>query len=272
MQPSRPDPTAPAPSALQTAPEVVLDEGRYRVRFARSAEDLHAAYALRYRVFNLELDEGLDASHLTGRDEDGFDAGCHHLLVEHVRSDEVVGTYRLQTHAMASRHQGFYSDGEFELGGLGNHVLADGVELGRACIAEAHRKQKVLFGLWRGLAAYLLHVRKRYLFGCCSLTSQDPSLGLATAAHLRRKELAWPHLRVLARPAHKCLAPPPTEKAVKAVSLPRLFGTYLRFGALAASEPAIDREFGTIDFLVLMDTKALPERTLATFFGDARPW
>lgn len=265
-----PDPTL-SQAVLADAPRVELREGRYRVRFARTHDDLAAALALRYRVFNLELGEGLESSHVTGRDEDPFDAGCHHLLVEHEGLGEVVGTYRMQTQQMAQAHAGFYSDGEFDLSGLGDEVLAGGVELGRACIAAEHRKQKVLFGLWKGLAAYLVHTHKRWLFGCCSLTSQDESLGLAVAEHLSQRGLAWSHLHVAAREAHRCRGPAPDAKAIKKVSLPTLFGTYLRFGALACSEPAIDREFKTIDFLVLMDTAALPERTLDTFFGDARP-
>jgi len=265
----------PQPSSteaiLANAPPTVLREGRYQVRFARSPGDLAAALALRFAVFNVELGEGLAESHITGRDEDRFDAGCHHLLVEHVPSGALVGTYRMQTREMATAHEGFYSNGEFDLSGLGEQVLGHGVELGRACILRAHRKQKVLFALWKGLAAYLLHTHRRYLFGCCSLTSQDPALGLAVAEHLRRRELVWPQWQLATREPYRCTGPAPDEAAIAAVSIPTLFRTYLRFGALACSEPAIDREFGTIDFLVLMDTAALPERTLDTFFGDARP-
>ncbi|RKY18726.1 MAG: hemolysin [Planctomycetota bacterium] len=266
------DPATRSLASLATAPTTRLTEGRYEVRFARTAEDLHSALALRYRIFNLELNEGLDASHLTGLDEDGFDAACHHLLLEHTGSGEIVGTYRLQTAEMAAAHQGFYSDGEFRMGDLGPEILAQGVELGRACISAEHRNQKALFGLWRGLAAYLVFARRRYLFGCCSLTSQDQDLALAAAEHLRVKQLVWPDLHVSARAPYRCSGAQPDARAVKAVSLPRLFRTYLRFGAYVCSEPAIDRAFGTIDFIVLMDTKALPERSLNTFFGDARPW
>lgn len=259
-------------SVLADAPPTVLREGRYVIRFARSAEDLRAALSLRYQVFNLELGEGLEESHLTGVDEDGFDVGCHHLLVQFGEGGPVVGTYRLQTAAMARRHRGFYSDGEFDLSGLGARVLEDSVELGRACIVVEHRKQKVLFGLWRGLAAYLLHAHKRYLFGCCSFTSQDPALGLAADEYLRRAGQVWPRVRVATRPPHRCEGPAPDAAAVAAVKLPTLFSTYLRFGALACSEPAIDRAFKTIDFLVLMDTCGLPEQTLNLFFGAERPW
>jgi len=52
---------------------------------------------LRFKVFNLELGEGLAASHATGLDVDPFDEFCDHLIVEEVATGKVVGTYRLQT-------------------------------------------------------------------------------------------------------------------------------------------------------------------------------
>ena len=39
-----------------------------------------------------------------------------------------------------------------------------------------------------------------------------------------------------------------------ALRLPKLFRTYVRLGARIISEPGIDREFGTVDFLILLDT------------------
>ena len=70
---------------------------QYEVRLACRADEVRAAQMLRYEVFNLELKEGLATSHATGRDEDYFDPVCEHLLVEHLPSGQVVGTYRLQT-------------------------------------------------------------------------------------------------------------------------------------------------------------------------------
>ena len=67
----------------------------YRLRLAETREDVRAAQTLRFLVFNLEMQEGLESSYLTLRDEDRFDAACEHLLVEF--GGEVVGTYRMQS-------------------------------------------------------------------------------------------------------------------------------------------------------------------------------
>ena len=38
-----------------------------------------------------------------------------------------------------------------------------------------------------------------------------------------------------------------------AIPLPKLFRAYMSLGAQVISEPALDREFGTVDFLVMLD-------------------
>jgi putative hemolysin len=89
-------------------------QGSYLVRLASSEADRMAAFRLRFLVFNLELDEGLDTARATGYDIDQFDAVCDHLIVDHAGSGQVVGTYRLQSGAMASANLGYYSEREFD--------------------------------------------------------------------------------------------------------------------------------------------------------------
>lgn len=82
--------------------ELIEVHGSYRLLLASSEADRLAAFRLRFLVFNLELDEGLDAAHATGYDTDQFDEVCDHLIVQYPGSGTVVGTYRLQTGTMAS--------------------------------------------------------------------------------------------------------------------------------------------------------------------------
>ena len=138
------------PVADDQLPEQVITDGPYEVSFARNDGELDLALRLRFEVFNEELGEGLAASYETGRDFDAFDPWCHHLVVRDTRSDQVVGTYRMQTAEMAARYKGFYSAGLFELESLPESVLKRSVEVGRACVARTHRSQKVLFLLWSG--------------------------------------------------------------------------------------------------------------------------
>lgn len=271
---ARQRPTPPAggyPPRPELLPAAAIEYGRYRVRFARHPGELDAVLRLRYRVFNLELGEGLAASAASGRDEDAFDAACHHLLVEDAAAGTVIGTYRMQTAAMAAGGGGFYSAGLFDLSTLPPEVTARSIEVGRACIAREHRNRQVLFLLWKGLARYLASTGTRYLFGCCSLTSQDPDLGQRVCAHLEARDQFHPWIRVAPRPGLECAGDAGEAAAAvaadpSAIQLPSLFRTYLRYGAVVCGAPAIDREFKTIDFLVLLDSDAIAPQSRALFF------
>jgi putative hemolysin len=253
--------------SCQTAPRVEIHEGRYTVRFARTRQEVDAALRLRFEVFNLELREGLESSYLRGRDSDDFDEACHHLIVIDTHERAVVGTYRMQTGEMAARARGFYSAGEFDLSRFPQSVLCNSVEIGRACVARSHRNTIVLFLLWKGLAIYLSHNRKRFLFGCCSLTSQDASDGMSVMELLRREGRMHTTLYAPALPGFECREGDPRGGQLREASIPKLFKTYLRFGARVCSPPAIDRDFKTIDFLVLFDRAEMSEQLRKTFFG-----
>ncbi|MCY3927772.1 MAG: GNAT family N-acetyltransferase [Acidobacteria bacterium] len=261
-------PAIPSPEAL---PEGRIEAGSYRLRFARTAADIDRLLALRFKVFNLELGEGLDDSFATGRDTDDFDSSCHHMLVE--RTDgTMIGTYRMQTAAMAARGIGFYSATEYDLDALPGGVLDQSVEIGRACIHRRHRKRTVLFLLWQGLARYIVHNRLRYLFGCCSLTSQDQAAGIRLYRQLVGAGKVRPDLDVPVLEHARCEAPSEIVEEGPKVEIPPLFATYLRYGALVCSRPAIDRDFKTIDYLVLMDTATLSRRIRLIFgLGEVPP-
>lgn len=260
----------PGISSPEHLPNGRIEAGRYHLRFARTAEDIDRLLTLRFEVFNLELGEGLDESYDTGRDTDDFDASCHHMLVE--RTDgTMIGTYRMQTAAMAARGNGFYSAIEYDLDALPRNVLDQSVEIGRACIHRRHRKRTVLFLLWQGLARYMVHNRLRYLFGCCSLTSQNQAVGIRLYRQLVATGKVRPDLDVPVLEHARCEAPPEMVERVPEVEIPPLFATYLRYGALVCSRPAIDRAFKTIDYLVLMDTATLSRRIRLIFGLDQAP-
>lgn len=254
------------PRFTEFLPSFEVSDGNYVMRFARSAEELDAVLKLRYDIFNLELDEGLDSSHETQRDEDEFDAQCHHLIVLDNITGETLGTYRMQTHEMARHGRGFYSEVEFDLSGLPTHVLGQAVELGRACVAKEHRNSRVLFLLWRGLAKYLARNRKRYLFGCCSLTSQDPAQGKAVMDYLAAHGHIHPSLWVFPQAAYGCYGNDLIVTDPASAQIPRLMKIYLMYGAKICGPPAIDRQFKTIDYLALIDVNELEEKTFRYFF------
>jgi putative hemolysin len=235
----------------------------YSIRLARDAADIEAAQRLRFEVFNLELNEGLDTAYLNGLDADRFDECCDHLLVEEVRSGQIVGTYRLQTGQLAAAHHGYYSAQEFDFTPF-EPIRCETVELGRACVHKDHRKLNVLNLLWRGIARYATERRARYLIGCSSLTSQDAAAGSAMYEALAVEHLVDEPFRT-----H-----PVGEYLFEAVALtgekptvPKLLRAYLSIGAKICGPPALDRDFKTIDFLTLLDLRALPDAVRQHFLG-----
>lgn len=256
------------PAAPWAVPTSTISAGRYLLRFARTEEELDRILRLRYEVFNLELHEGLDAAHAEGRDEDEFDRHFHHLLIEERESRQIVGTYRMQTPEMAAAG-GYYCASLFQLMALPEQLRKRAVEIGRACVARQHRNGRVLHLLWQGLATYLAWNRKTVLFGCCSLTSQDVTLGLTTHRQLDQMGAVHPSLTVAPRDEVACASSaclPATERQAAPTKVPALFQAYLTMGAKVLGPPAIDREFKTIDWLVLLDVEELDRFTYRAFF------
>jgi putative hemolysin len=265
---------SPSLELAPAKPRIHAEVGRYRLRLAQTVEDRDAACRLRFKVFNIELDEGLESSYETGLDTDQFDLFCEHLLVEDKLeanpARRIVGTYRMQSGATAARNLGYYSEQEFHFAPY--EPLRQGtLELGRASIDRDHRTPEVLTLLWRGIAQYATDMGLRYLIGCSSLNSKDPREGLQMYGQLEHYRVS-PEFETVPTAAYACpseqegecaqpslcrqnsslQAPPPTQ-----VKVPKLLKTYLAIGARICSPPAWDREFGTIDFLTLLDLELL---------------
>ena len=234
-----------------------ITDRRYEVRLAQNAQEVASALRLRHRVFNVEFGGRNDIAHESNLEFDAYDFKCRHLIVVSRESGETVGTYRLNTIETALTTNGFYSANEFTIGGLPSDVLKNGVEIGRACIAKEHRNTKVLFLLWKGLLRYLESTGKRYFFGCCSIFTQDEQTGSSAYKQLVRDGRYHDQFWVT-----------PLKNGIELINvidefsteLPSLFNMYLRIGAKVCGPPMIDREFGTIDFFVVLDVTKMNDK------------
>jgi len=256
---------APLPPAAPAKPRIQAEVGRYRLRLAENAADREAACRLRFKVFNIELGEGLESSYQTGIDTDQFDLFCEHLLVEEKLTSRVVGTYRMQSGETAGRNMGYYSAQEFNFAPY-EPLRAEVLELGRASIDREHRTPEVLTLLWRGIAQYAYDMGLRYLVGCSSLTSKNPAEGWQMYDQLQNFRVA-PEFATEPTPAYaspietegqSAQSAPDEESTTPAPArVPKLLKTYLAIGARICSPPAWDREFGTLDFLTLLDLRLM---------------
>ncbi|HXY90450.1 MAG TPA: GNAT family N-acetyltransferase, partial [Xanthobacteraceae bacterium] len=101
--------------------------GSLEIRLATKAKHVRLAQKLRYQVFYDEMSAAYHpAAAFWRRDVDHFDSVCDHLVVfdrdaggaHAARKPRVVGTYRLLRQDVAERHTGFYTAGEYDVGGL----------------------------------------------------------------------------------------------------------------------------------------------------------
>jgi putative hemolysin len=237
----------------------------FEVKIATEPGEIEQAQRLRFQVFNLELNKGLKTSYARGLDVDEFDLHCDHLIVRDLKSREVVGTYRLMRGSQARRHIGFYSEKEFDLSRI---KLLDGelMELGRSCARKDFRDRALIPLMWDAIAEQVRKHNVRYLFGCGSLYTTDVADVSAMFTLLKNKYYAPEPYRVL--PLDECHfggltdIVPITDEQALFQKLPSLIKGYLRIGALVCGPPALDDEFGTADFFLLLDFATLKDEYL----------
>ena len=258
--------------------------GSLEVRLAQTAAEVRQAQKLRYRVFYQEGSAIPNPGRLFARrDVDAYDAICDHLLVldhaardgQHGNRPAVVGTYRLLRQPLAEDYGGFYTAGEFEIGGLiARHPDLQFLELGRSCVLAPYRNKRTVELLWHGIHAYVFQNRCEVMIGCASLDGTEPkqlALPLSFLHHYARAPEAWrahalPERYVeMNRMSKETIDP----KAALRV-LPPLIKGYLRLGAYIGDGAVIDHEFGTTDVLIILPVSAIKRRYLEHFDGSRR--
>jgi putative hemolysin len=258
--------------------------GSLEVRLAQTAAEVRQAQKLRYRVFYQEGTAIPNPGRLFARrDVDAYDAICDHLLViDHAARDRsalnrpaVVGTYRLLRQALAEDHGGFYTAGEFDIGGLlARHRNMQFLELGRSCVLAPYRNKRTVELLWHGIYAYVSQNRFDVMIGCASLEGTDPkrlALPLSFLHHYSRAPEAW---RARALPERYVEMNRMSKEAIdpKAAlrALPPLIKGYLRLGAYIGDGAVVDHEFGTTDVLIVLPFSMIDQRYIEHFDPSRR--
>jgi putative hemolysin len=250
-------------SLLQAYPSILCSTSTFEVKIAESLKEIEAALRLRFEVFNLELHEGLQSSYESGFDSDVYDTFCDHLIVKEISTGNIVGTYRLLPQAKAEKHIGFYSENEFDLSKFKN-IPGQSLELGRSCVAKEFRSLAVINLLWTGISKYIEINSISNLFGCASFHTSNVKEIAVAYAYLQLYHFAPEEYKV--KPLEKCAMNLPflfltshdIDSAYK--QFPPLIKGYLRLGAKICGEPAYDEEFGTTDFLIVLDTRHINDK------------
>jgi putative hemolysin len=226
---------------------------RLFVDLAATEAEVREAQSLRYRVFGKELGATLKAG-ADGLDVDELDAHCQHLLVRDAKTNGVVGCTRLLTADKARRFGRFYSEGEFELGGIPS-LPGRLLEVGRTCIDPQYRHGSAIAVLWSGLAGFIHFHGIDYLFGCASIPLGEGDVQAAAMMN-RIRRLAMSNDAVRVTPREPLLSAQVPDNVLDA-PLPALLKAYIRLGAKACGEPCRDADFGVADVLMLLDVSEL---------------
>jgi len=242
--------------------------GDFEVRLAKTAAEIDAAQALRYRIFYEEMAaKPSPEMSLTRRDFDAYDEVCDHLLVLDRRRGEgpegIVGTYRLIRRSAAARMGRFYSSAEYDVQKMIDYP-GEVLELGRSCIARDARNTATMQMLWRGIALYAYHYNIQVMFGCASFPGTEPQQHAQAMSCLYHHHLAPPEIRVRAlehRYINMEMLPPDGYDARKAMArVPPLIKGYLRLGGFVGDGAVIDHQFGTIDVSVIVVTDLVTDK------------
>ncbi|QSH40556.1 GNAT family N-acetyltransferase [Lentisphaerota bacterium ZTH] len=254
------------------SPPVIAEKDTFQIKIAENDQEIEEAMRLRYEVFNLEQGQGLDTAALDELDRDEFDDYCLHLIVVELEANRIVGTYRIHPGRIANEAIGFYSSREYRIEGL--EAIADNtIEIGRSCVHPDFRNGTVVALLWSGIANILKRSEMNFLLGCVSLETTDATIGWAIYEHMIEKGHGTDVLKAEAAEGYEL--DHPGENEIKNIlaenrilvkkSMPPLLKGYLRLGAGVCGPPALDEEFGSIDYLVLFDLSKMPEKYVRHF-------
>lgn len=249
------------------------DTSDFRVKLARSEDELRAAQALRYRVFVEELGgDGPLVDHDARLERDRFDPFFDHLLLMDVRrGDAVVGVYRLLRSDQAEAAGQFYSEDEYDLTPLkssGRRLM----ELGRSCLDAEYRGGAAMFHLWNGLARYVAEHEIEILFGVASFHGTDPAPLAQPLSLLHHRHLAPEQLRVRAKEPHyqslDLIPADDLDRREAMLQVPALIKAYLRLGGYVGDGAFVDHAFNTTDVCLILDTAAMNEKQRNIYTGE----
>ena len=229
-----------------------LQTGALVARLAEGPEDIARAQELRHLCFRAA--RGLDR--VGGREADGFDDLCQHVLIEDA-SGRLLGGFRamiLPAHQIA----GSYSAQFYDLTPISTQP-GPMMELGRFCTHPEASDPDVLRLALASITRLVEGAGVTLMFGCSSFAGADPARHAEALAHLGRHHLApmgqGPGRRGVACVTLPNLAADP-RRALAA--LPPLLRSYLTLGGWVSDHAVIDPDLDTLHVFTAVEVARIP--------------
>lgn len=232
--------------------------GRYAARLAATPQDIDRAQQLRHLSFR--ANRGLATQ--TGRDADGYDPACLHMLVEEVKSGTLVCCFRLLPLSGGSEIGRSYSAQYYDLGRLAE-FQGPMVELGRFCIHPDWRDPDILRVAWGAMTRLVDETGVEMLFGCSSFDGAEADAHHEALAMLKDRHLApkrWlPRVKApnVFRFARALRGKKPDLKRAM-LGMPPLLRTYLVMGGWVSDHAVVDRDLNTLHVFTGLEIRAIP--------------
>lgn len=242
--------------------------GTMEARLCRTTAERRATQALRYKVFYEDMGATPSPEFLTHKREyDRYDEVCDTLMIiDHARGsgdDAVIGTYRLIQAEAAMKCGGFYTAQEYDITPILN-FRGKVLELGRSCVHPDYRNRPTMQLLWRGLAAYVFYHKIDLMFGCASFPGTELGPIADELAYLHHFHSAAADLRPRCLPqfyqSMDLRQKDQIDPKIVLHNLPPLIKGYMRLGGTFGDGAYIDRQFNTVDVLVMVQTATMSEK------------
>ncbi|HHZ18611.1 MAG TPA: GNAT family N-acetyltransferase [Acholeplasmataceae bacterium] len=238
--------------------------GDIEIRLTRNLEELKETMRLRYHELLLYYNADNKNSEELFRDE--YDELADHLVAVNVKTNEIVGTYRLIHKDLLPAEWKFPTEKEFDISTLKNENI---MEISRAVVKKEYRTGSTVILLWRGLMNYAIARGVKYIFGTASFPGIDPLALAHPLSYVYYNHLSPTRLQVPALPngAHPINLLPKAEvdPTLAKRQLPALVKGYINIGATFSAEAYVDRYFNSVDLFVLVDTEKISSKYIHRF-------
>lgn len=243
-----------------------MKDKRFTVKFADSEEENTSAYALRYEEMLLEYRD--DATSTNGLDITEYDKYAKQVICIDTLTNTIAGCYRLVT-SETLRDGRFISEEEFnidELKSSGEKII----ELSRAVVKKEYRNSPVLMHLLQFIISYIQENDFRFVIGDASFFGTDKFIYVKELSYLAHYH-AIEDYNVVSKDEEQTPILPKEELNAREIlrSLPPLIRAYVTFGAKVSKTSFTDRDFGSVDVFILLDTQnynqTLVNKLLAQF-------
>lgn len=236
-----------------------LRKGRYMARMAENPADIEAAQRLRHLAFIAPSGAVTGSG---GLDRDAFDDRCQHILIEEVRSGQLVCCFRMLPLAAGADISQSYSAQYYELSPL--HAFEGPiVEMGRFCVHPKHPDPDILRVSWGAMAKYVDDMGVELLFGCSSFQGTEAETYMDAFALLKERHLApkrWlPKVkapRVFRFASLLRRQKPDLKRAMS--RMPPLLKTYLVMGGWVSDHAVIDDDMNTLHVFTGVEIQSIP--------------